>query len=44
MKIDRERLDRQNYKQLKKMDKAARRQNRARNYDTNELGGVFSGL
>ena len=44
IKIDRERMDRQNFKQRKKMDRAARKQNRVRNYDANALGGVFDGL
>lgn len=43
-KIDRERISRQNYKQRKKMDRAARKQNRVRNYDANALGGVFDGM
>ncbi|MCD6063985.1 MAG: hypothetical protein K0R82_1896 [Flavipsychrobacter sp.] len=43
-RINTERMERQNYKQIKKMERAARKQNRGRRYDANTLGGVFDGM
>jgi hypothetical protein len=43
-RLDSRRIDRENYKQRKKMDKAARKQNKGQKYDGNALGNVFEGL
>lgn len=43
-RLDSRRIDRENYKQRKKMDKAARKQNKGHRYDGNALGNVFEGI
>jgi hypothetical protein len=40
MKSDQQRMDRENYKQLKRMEHASNKQNRG-GWDTNKLGNVF---
>jgi hypothetical protein len=40
---ERNRIDKENYRQQKRINKAAKKQNKGR-YDTNELGSVFGEL
>jgi hypothetical protein len=41
MKLQRERIDRENYRQQKKMNKQSRKNNKG-GYDANQNGNVFS--
>jgi hypothetical protein len=42
--LDNRRILKENYKQRKKIDRAARKQNKGYKYDGNALGNVFDGM